>query len=161
VTTGIVEGALASIEPKLAPWAQKEGAHAVTRFMLDPETNTAVLVDVKGDLASYFGVDTGVLVLHVPERKDGLRAGDILLTVAEQPITGAQDAQTRVFSGDEARSVTVRRRGKTTSFSIQPADYRADGKARVFVYRFDDRIPAAPPAPPAPPAEQPPRPQAD
>ena len=48
------------------------------------------LEQVSGDLASYFGVESGVLVLAAPPAPDGeeapLKAGDVLLAVDGEPI---------------------------------------------------------------------------
>lgn len=89
--------ALAAVEPKLAPWIEEQGIRGIAKFMLDPERHTAVLVDVHGDLAEYFSVKSGVLVLHVPDRKDGLKAGDILIGIDAAAPVNANDAQTRLF----------------------------------------------------------------
>ena len=138
-TTGMFKTALASIEPKLAPWIEEQGIRGIAKFMLDPERSTAVLIDVRDDLASYFGVSAGVLVLHVPEHAGGLKAGDVLLAVDDQPPANANDAQARLFEGGAAGKVLrIRRKGKESELTIDPDDYRVDGQTRVFVYRFDD-----------------------
>lgn len=149
-TTGMFRSALASIEPKLAPWIEEKGVRGIAKFMLDPETNTSVLIDVKDDLAGYFGVKSGVLVLHVPDHPDSLRPGDILLEIESKAPANANDAQARLFEGDKAKPVRIRRHGRETTLDIDPDIYRVDGQTRVFVYRFDEL--EAPPAPPAPPA---------
>jgi S1-C subfamily serine protease len=149
-TTGMFNSALAAIEPKLAPWIEEQGIRGIAKFMLDPERHTAVFVDVRGDLAEYFNVKSGVLVLHVPERKDGLKAGDIVIAIGGQAPANANDAQTRMFAGSEPKPVRVLRKRREQDLGIDPDDYRVDGQTRVFVYKFDDLLP--PPAPVAPPS---------
>jgi membrane-associated protease RseP (regulator of RpoE activity) len=152
-TTGMFRSALASIEPKLAPWIEEKGIQGIARLMLDPETNTSVLIDVKGDLAAYFGVDSGVLVLHVPSHPDSLRPGDILLEIASRAPANAKDARARLLEGDEVKNVRIRRRGQESTLAIDPEIYRVDRQPRVFIYHFDDL--EAPPAPLPPPPEPP------
>ena len=150
-TTGMFQSALATIEPKLAPWVEEEGFKSIARFMLDPEASTAVLIDVSGDLAQYFGVKNGILIVHVPEHSGGLKAGDILLAVDGRQAANAADAQTFLLAGEAAKKVLVRRQGAEIVLAINPHDYRSDGQDRVYVYRFDERsVPASPTAPVAP-----------
>jgi len=150
-TTGMFQSALATIEPKLAPWVEEEGFKSIARFMLDPEASTAVLIDVAGDLAQYFGVESGILIVHVPEHAGGLKAGDVLLAVDGRQAANATDAQTFLLTGQESRKVIVRRRGAEVTLDIDPQDYRSDGQDRVYVYRFDERtVPVAPAMPAAP-----------
>ncbi len=139
VTTGMVRSALATIEPKLAPWVEEESFKSITKFMLEPDPGSAVLIDVAGDLAQYFGVERGILIVHVPDLPGGFKAGDLLLSVEEQTPTNASEAQTNLFEGNETRQVVVRRQGRQTSLVINPSDYRVEGQNRVYVYRFDDR----------------------
>ncbi len=150
-TTGMFQSALATIEPKLAPWVEEEGCKSIVRFMLDPEASTAVLIDVAGDLAQYFGVESGILIVHVPERSGGLKAGDVLLAVDGRQAANATDAQTFLLAGEASRKVLVRRRGAEVALDIDPRDYRSDGQDRVYVYRFDERTVPVPPKTPAAP----------
>jgi C-terminal processing protease CtpA/Prc len=150
-TTGMFQSALATIEPKLAPWVEEEGFKSIARFMLDPEAGTAVLIDVAGDLAQYFGVESGILIVHAPERSGGLKAGDVLLAVDGRQAANAIDAQTFLLSGEASKKALVRRRGAEVTLDIDPRDYRSDGQDRVYVYRFDERtVPVAPRTPTAP-----------
>ncbi len=61
------------------------------------------LESVSGDLASYFGVESGVLVLAVPDGPDGepgpLKAGDVLLVVDGEPIRHPGDGFRTLLGG--------------------------------------------------------------
>jgi len=127
----MVRSALATIEPKLAPRVEEEDFKSITRFMLDPDASTAVLIDVCGDLAQYFGVQSGILIVHVPDLPACLKAADLLLSVdGRTPMTR------RLFSSKERRQrrsssdgwahkrpwssfrVTIERMAKIVSMSI-------------------------------------------
>ncbi len=144
-TTGMFRSALASIEPKLTPWIEEQGIRGVAKFMLDPERSTAVLIDMQGELASYFGVKSGALVLHTPDHKGGLQPGDVLLDIDARKPANANDAQARLFEGEQAKPVRVHRHGDEKALEIDPKAYRVEGQTRVFVYRFDDLVPPSPP----------------
>jgi predicted metalloprotease with PDZ domain len=70
------------------------------------------LHDVDGKLAGYFEVDRGVLVLDSPEREDTLEAGDILLDIDGEAVTGADAALERLARLDGEVPAKVKRRGR-------------------------------------------------
>jgi predicted metalloprotease with PDZ domain len=78
------------------------------------------LENVDADLAGYFGVEQGVLVLGVPAGKeqetDGLKPGDIILTIDGEAIVGSDSAY-RALLGKEA-SVEVMRHGITETVAV-------------------------------------------
>lgn len=81
-------------------WQAERGRLGVTVLELEP------------DLASYFGVKDGVLVSTVtpdsPAAKAGIKAGDVITTVNDKPVTSADEliAQLREKDGDVTIGVT-------------------------------------------------------
>lgn len=80
------------------------------------------LEDVDSDLAGYFGVDRGVLVLSPPTEDSELKAGDILLEVDGGPVTSARDALMQLSLGDSEVLATVLRQGQKREVTIDCAD---------------------------------------
>ena len=74
------------------------------------------------------GRKTGLLVAQVvtggPADRAGLRAGDLLLTVAGQPVTASQDLQRQMFSDAIGRPlpVTVMRNGALVDVIAEPTE---------------------------------------
>jgi type II secretory pathway pseudopilin PulG len=64
------------------------------------------LESVAGDLATYFGVESGVLVLAAPDGPNGepgpLKAGDVLLAVDGEPIRNPGDGFRTLMGGQHA-----------------------------------------------------------
>lgn len=81
-------------------------------------------------LAAYFGVkeDQGVLVTEVladsPAQKAGLEAGDVILTVDGDDVTGPGDVRRAVGRHDPGETVEVRvnRRGAERAYSVTLAE---------------------------------------
>jgi len=89
------------------------------------------LEDVESDLAQYFDVDRGVLVMAVPAAGEaaaaGLEAGDILLAVAGEPIDRARDGYRALLGSDsETVTVDVLRGGVRQSLELKPGDFRGE-----------------------------------
>ena len=78
------------------------------------------LENVDADLAGYFGVEQGVLVLAVPAGEEqesaGLKAGDIILTIDGEAIVSSDSAY-RALLGKEA-TVSVMRHGITETVAV-------------------------------------------
>lgn len=89
------------------------------------------LESVSGDLASYFGVESGVLVLAAPAGPDGepapLKAGDVLLAVDGEPIRNPGDGFRTLMGGQAADggsselTVEVLRHGVRELVMLTPA----------------------------------------
>lgn len=69
------------------------------------------LMPLSGQLASYFGVEDGVLVASVeadsPASRAGLKAGDVITRVNDRPVDDAGDVLNEIGRGESALSVTV------------------------------------------------------
>ena len=81
---------------------------------------------VSGQLAGYFGVKSGVLVQSVTEKsaaeKGGMKAGDVITTVVNEPVKTYEDlsgALSHVKDG-ESVSITVMRDRKETKLTVTP-----------------------------------------
>src|SRR5580700_12217345 len=74
------------------------------------------------------GRKTGLLVAQVvtggPADRAGLRAGDLLLTVAGQPVTASQDLQRQMFSDaiGQPLAITVMRNGALVDVIAEPTE---------------------------------------
>ncbi|MBO0808829.1 MAG: PDZ domain-containing protein, partial [Actinobacteria bacterium] len=79
-------------------------------------------------LRQRFGRSAGLRVVEVvpggPADRSGLRAGDLLLTAAGQPVTQAQDLQRLMFAEAIGRplAITVMRNGALVDVIAQPAE---------------------------------------
>lgn len=97
------------------------------------------LQDADADLARYFGVDKGVLVVEVPESEDGfpLKGGDIIQSIDGEPIADAGDAYRSLFSADAVASVGVLRQGMQTTVELDPARLN-QRRPRTIMFRNGD-----------------------
>jgi len=75
------------------------------------------LRELNADLAEYFSVERGILVLRVDEdSRLGLRAGDVILSIAGRAAEDTRDVY-RIpgsYETDEAVTFTVMRHGRET-----------------------------------------------
>jgi S1-C subfamily serine protease len=90
-------------------------------------------------LASYFGVKTGVLVSGVtsnsPAAAAGLRAGDVITAINGQSVSNSADV-TRALRGDRNESVDISVTREKKSLSLRatvPARPRASGRSGLPV----------------------------
>lgn len=94
------------------------------------------LEDVSGPLADYFGVESGVLVMAVPERVPALAPGDVLLSIEGEPVTDARTALRRLAASDGDVAARVLRRGEELAVTCTALN---DSQA-LQVVRTDRRI---------------------
>ena len=124
------------------------------------------LAALNADLGRYFGTEKGVLVLATDDDSmPGIRAGDVITSVAGEPVNRPEDALRALRDQESGKDVPIKllRDKKTLALNM---------KAPAFNSIFNMRIaPPAPPAPavmpaapavpaPAPPPPPPPRPAA-
>lgn len=102
------------------------------------------LAPVNADLGRYFGVTRGALVLATDaEALPGLRAGDVITRIANEPVTRPEDAL-RALRDQPAGSsvaVTLMRERKTVTLNVKAPEFKS-----IFA------MPPLPPEPPTPPA---------
>ena len=76
----------------------------------------AEVIDVRPELASYFGVDGGVLVVDVPSGTPaaaaGLRPGDVIVALGGKPVGSVSDLRVGVARPGDALPVQVVRHGE-------------------------------------------------
>ncbi len=82
------------------------------------------LMSVDGDLASYFDVDTGVLVLE-PSPESALKAGDILLSVNDVAVTDLDMAQKLLSEVEDKAEVEVKRHGENKTLDVNADELMA------------------------------------
>ena len=97
------------------------------------------VTDLNADLGSYFGVDSGVLVLKAGE-ESALEAGDVIVAVGDQNVESATELYERLK--DASGSVTVQRDGKTIELSIAETldGLRLEREVRIFSRRSDRNV---------------------
>jgi S1-C subfamily serine protease len=77
------------------------------------------LVDVEATLGDYFGVDAGVLVLHVGEDSE-LQPGDILQWINDQAVNSTADAYRVLAKLEEDGVATVLRQHVIETINVEP-----------------------------------------
>ncbi len=95
------------------------------------------VTDLNSDLGSYFGVESGVLVLKAG-KESSLEAGDVIVAVGDQKITNSDELHEQLKDGNG--SVTVQRDGKTIELSIDETldGLRLEREVRIFSRRSDN-----------------------
>lgn len=102
------------------------------------------LASVDKDLGRYFGTDSGVLVLSIPEGMGGLRPGDVLKKVDGKTVSSPREAMAAAHAHEPGTAVAV--------------EYLRDRKLLNTKMTLPERamlrlpLPPTPPAPPAPPS---------
>jgi len=86
------------------------------------------LMSVDGDLASYFDVDAGVLVVD-PAPESALKAGDILLSVNDVEVTDLDMAYKLLGEVEDKAEVKVKRRGRNRTFDVNADELLASADA--------------------------------
>ena len=91
------------------------------------------LMYVEGDLAAYFDVDEGVVVIKAPADSD-LKGGDVLLEVDGQSVESVADAL--VALGDvDGGDVRVKRKGRNLNVAVDADDFDQVVKEEIRVIR--------------------------
>ena len=100
------------------------------------------LHDVGGDLARYFEVEQGVLVLDTPQGGQALKAGDILLEIDGEDVADADAALERLAKLQGSVPARVKRRGRDTTVALDVDALNADqalqvmgGDRRILIHR--------------------------
>jgi serine protease Do len=93
--------------------------------------------ELSDQLASYFGVKSGVLVADVDEGsaadKAGVKAGDIITAVNGQDVSDPMELRREVGKTDEGRAtdLSVVRDKKTLTLKVEPAEASKPSRPRV------------------------------
>lgn len=75
------------------------------------------LEDVQGDLARYFGVDKGVLVMAVPEDSP-LKGGDVLLSLDNEAVASAHGAYSQLAAAQMPIAAVVLRENQRLDLEL-------------------------------------------
>ncbi|MFK7914520.1 MAG: PDZ domain-containing protein [Pseudomonadales bacterium] len=95
------------------------------------------LVEVDAALGSYFGVDSGVLIVNAPEDAGDVRNGDILLSLDNVPMTDLTIALATLADADDSTMpATVRRAGRERDIRFNAAAFNR-GQRTVRTLRIE------------------------
>jgi S1-C subfamily serine protease len=82
--------------------------------------------ELTGQLGEYFGVTGGVLVTSVIDSSSanaaGLRAGDVITRVSDQPVTSEADLRRRLADASGDVALTIVRDRKTQTITVTLPD---------------------------------------
>lgn len=99
--------------------SMQDGHHKTIAFK---DRSPKRLLAVSGDLAAYFDVNEGVVVIAPPADSD-LKGGDVLLNIAGDDIETMEDAVAALGALKGDGEVTVQRRGKRKTVSVDAAEF--------------------------------------
>ncbi len=97
----------------------ENGIGTVSSLSVEKLQSGLRLEQVEGDLAGYFGVDSGLVVMSAPEDSE-LKAGDVLLTLNGADVGSVSTVVKKLRSADEAIPASVLREGSTLDVSLAP-----------------------------------------
>ena len=101
-----------------------------------PPSEQLTFVDVDGDLAGYFGVEDGILVLRGPEGDSAVRAGDIILSIDGDEPDDAGDAYSQLAEIDEDTTMAVLRKGQRQAVTVAPGEFGTPHDQSVRIIRI-------------------------
>ena len=104
-------------------------------------------VDVAGDLADYFDVDSGVLAFRLPESVSEMREGDIVVEIAGKAVLNSAQVNKRLGWLDEPVEVGVKRKGRKRNVMVKPGEF-STATPEVRVIRMHKQGPPPAPNPP-------------
>ncbi len=93
-------------------------------------------MDVEGDLASYFDIESGVVVITLDEDSQ-LRGGDVLLAIDGNEVDDARSALQELTQLQHETEVRVLRRSKERNITVTPEEFELKKEVRVI------RVPAS------------------
>ena len=96
------------------------------------------LEECDSDLASYFGVTSGVLVLSPPADDSTLKAGDMLLSLNGEPVESVGEAYRLLLKDADDVSAEVLRKGDRQTITVAREELAGFyGMAGQRVFRFE------------------------
>ena len=111
-------------EPVLAPEAPSAEFRPLTPYLLGRNRVAgAQVVDLKPELAEYFDVEGGVLVVDVaagtPAGLAGIIPGDVIVRIDRVAVRSVDDLRFGVSMAGDTLPVTVIRRGETAQVLLR------------------------------------------
>jgi hypothetical protein len=129
-------------EPFGEPFALPVPPHAIGAVSVFAGGHPARLHDLDADLARYFGVEGGVLVLDGTADEASLRSGDVLVSIAGRKPADAAQAQAWLARRTGPVEVEVLRDRESRTVSVDAASFSGPTPgARVI--RLDQEAPPA------------------
>ncbi|MEM7098757.1 MAG: PDZ domain-containing protein [Pseudomonadota bacterium] len=104
-----------------------------TAFAEGGSAKAESLMFVEGDLAEYFDVDQGVVVVQPPDGSQ-LKGGDVLLEIDTNEISSVADALV-ALGQEDGTDVKVRRKGRNVTVAIEPGEFEQVEKEEIRVIR--------------------------
>ena len=132
---------------ELAERASTQAQRAVERMRLRMPWWGLNLTSLNPELGRYFGTDKGALVMSADkEALPGVRGGDVIISVAGEPVERAEDALRALRDQPSGKDVPIKlmRDRKAIALNVKAPEFKS-----IF---------GAPPAPPPPPPPLPPPP---
>ena len=124
---GLDEGLVAAVEGvaiSAAALASVDGMELGNSRVIKLDKATPRLVAVDESLGSYFGCDSGLLVVDAPEGAGDLRNGDVLLALAGKPMSDVGVAYALLAqAGDSEVKGTVRRQGRDREVRLKASAF--------------------------------------
>lgn len=84
------------------------------------------LIDIQQPLANYFDVESGTLLVYPPSNQDALKAGDVILSVGDIETDSAAEVNGILSHLEKPVELTVLRKGKERTATIDPTKIRTD-----------------------------------
>lgn len=91
-------------------------------------------IDLDPDLASYFGVERGVLAVGIDGADEGLKSGDVVLSLGGEPVTDAASARASLDMAEGTVDAEILRKGETRVLKLDADRYQ--GASQVSVIRI-------------------------
>lgn len=106
-------------EPRQATWSFRP----LTPYVLGQNRAAgAEVIDLKPEMAGYFGVEKGVLVIEVtrgtPAARAGIQPGDVITRIGETPVSSIQELRLGLAEAGSDPSVTLIRKGDRVQLSL-------------------------------------------
>ncbi|NOX51406.1 MAG: PDZ domain-containing protein [Gammaproteobacteria bacterium] len=100
------------------------------------------LMQVTGDLASYFGVESGVIVT-MPKANSKLQAGDVILRVDGAQIQDVVQLNETIQASKMTKEVAVelKRHGRVVKVTVALAEFFSPDHRQVHMLRIKRRVP--------------------
>lgn len=101
----------------------RERLSSLFRSDFESPSNLVYVMDIEEEFGRYFGVDYGVLVLEA-EEVEGIKPGDILLKVDDQPIRSVPQAIEEFQDGKDELKLLVKRNKRERSVTVNKNDFK-------------------------------------
>jgi S1-C subfamily serine protease len=134
----------------IAEHATESAQRAMQRVRMSMPWWGLNLASLNPELGHYFGKDKGALVMSADaDALPGLRGGDVITSVAGEPVVRAEDALRALRDQPSGKDVAIKlmRDRKVLALNIKAPEFKS-----IFSMPPMPPMPATPPAPPPPPS---------